>query len=531
MSDPSVRIFAVAAKALAAALFLTGCAVGPDFLHPAAPDATRYTEEPLAPVTSSTDSPTGQAQHFVQGRDIPLEWWALFKSPALNALIRRSLNNNPTLQSAIATLRAANQAVYAQEGKFFPLVEANFNPTNQLTAGPITPVLNTGANPFSLYTAQVQVAYTFDVWGLNRRTVESLQAQADNQRFQVEAAYLSLTSNVVVAAITEASLRGQIEATNEIISANEKMLDVLRRQFTSGYANRSDVAAQEAALAQARATLPPLRKALAQERDLLAALVGITPSEGPAETFKLADLHLPTNLPVSLPSQLIEQRPDIRAAEESLHSASAQIGIALANILPNFTISGNVGYMNTALAGLLAPQNLFWLAAGNATQTLFDGGTLLHQLQESKDNYNAAAWNYRGAVISAVQNVTDSLRALQNDADALKAAQDYQRAAKISFDLARQQMETGNANLLLFLTQQTTYSSAVIQVVQARAARLADTAALFQALGGGWWNRPASAPLPEKTLNVGTGQAEAVPAKDKHEGFLRGFWFFPYQPD
>jgi outer membrane protein TolC len=215
----------------------------------------------------------------------------------------------------------------------------------------------------------------------------------------------------------------------------------------------------------------------------------------------------------------------VRSAEEQLHSASAQIGVATANLLPAFTISANAGYMSTALAGLLAPQNLFWQLAGNATQTVFDGGTLLHELQQAKDNYNASAWSYRGTVIGAVQNVTDALRALQNDADALKAARDFERAAKISFDLARQQMQTGNANVLLLLTAQTSYLQAVIQVVQTRAARLADTAALFAALGGGWWNR--AEPPPEKTLNVGTGQA--APVVDRREGFFE--IFFPPQPD
>ena len=241
------------------------------------------------------------------------------------------------------------------------------------------------------------MSYTLDVWGLNRRTVKSLQAQADNQRFQVEAAYLTLAANVAVAAINEASLRGQIEATNELITTNTKMLDILRRQLETGYADRNDVALQEAALAQVKATLPPLRKALQVQRDALAALIGVYPSEEPRETFKLADLHLPAELPVSLPSQLIEQRPDVRAAQEQLHAASAQIGVATANMLPNFTISANAGYMNTALASLLTPQNLFWQLAGNATQTVFDGGILLHQLQEAKDTYNAAAWSYRGS--------------------------------------------------------------------------------------------------------------------------------------
>jgi NodT family efflux transporter outer membrane factor (OMF) lipoprotein len=529
MVDPSVRKLNAAAGVLAAIALLTSCAVGPDFLHPAPPDVGGYTKEPLTPRTSSTDAPTGRAQHFVQGRDISQEWWRLFRSPGLNALIQRALDNNPTLQSSIATLRAANQAVYAQEGKFFPLVEANFNPSYNRTSAALTPIPSNNTLIYQLHTAQLQVSYTLDVWGLNRRTVESLQAQADNQRFQVEAAYLTLVSNLAVAAITEASLRGQIEATNELISINTKMLAIMRRQLETGYANRNDVALQEAALAQVAATLPPLRKALQQNRDLIAALIGAYPSQEPHEKFTLADLQLPTDLPVSLPSQLIEQRPDVRMAEEQLHTASAEIGVATANILPNFTINGNVGYINTALAGLLAPQNLFWTIAGNATQTVFDAGTLFHQLQEAKDNYNATAWSYRGTVIGAVQNVADSLRALQNDADAVKAARDFERAAKISFDLARQQMETGYANVLILLTAQQTYLQAVIQLVQARAARLSDTAALYQALGGGWWNRPI--PPTEKVLNVGTGQAATVTGEDKKEGFLRGLFFFPFQPD
>jgi NodT family efflux transporter outer membrane factor (OMF) lipoprotein len=492
--------------ALAAAMLVTSCAVGPDFLHPAAPEITRYTREPLASHTSSTDVASGQRQVFLQGRDIPQEWWRLFKSPALNALIERALQNNPNLQSTLATLRATKESVYAQEGKFFPLAQANFNPARERSSGALAPVPANGASVFNLVTAQVLVSYTFDVWGLNRRTVESLEAFSDVQRFQVEAAYLSLTANLVVAAITEASLRGQIDATERIIAINTKMLDILRHQFETGFANRNDVALQEAALAQAKALLPPLRKALAQQRDLIAALVGTFPSEGPHETFTLAHLRLPTDLPVTLPSQLIEQRPDVRAAEEQLHSASAQIGVAVANILPSFTINANGGYTNTALPGLIAPQNLFWILAGNATQTVFDAGTLLHQLQGAKDTYQAAAWTYAGTVIGAVQNVADSLRAIQSDADALKAARDFQRAAKVSLDLAQQQMQTGNANILLLFTAQQSYLQATLQVVQARAARLIDTVALFQALGGGWWNRED---LPEqRILNVGTGEAD-----------------------
>jgi NodT family efflux transporter outer membrane factor (OMF) lipoprotein len=493
-------------------VLLASCAVGPDFVHPAAPEITRYTREPIA-ATSAADVADGARQRFVLDRDIPQQWWALYRSPALNALIERSLANNPNLQSALATLRAAQQAVYAQEGKFFPLVQANFNPTRQQTAASLTPIPASGASIYNLYTAQLQVSYTFDVWGLNRRTVESLQALADVQNFQVEATYLALTSNVAVAAITEASLRGQIDATNQLIAINSKMVDTLRRQFDKGLVNRSDLAVQEAALAQVKATLPPLRKTLAQQRDLLAALSGAYPADGPGETFKLANLHLPVELPVSLPSQMIEQRPDVRAAEEQLHAASAQVGVATASVLPTFTINADGGYMNTVFASLISPQSLAWSLVGNATQTVFDGGALLHQLEGAKDTYQAAAWTYRGIVISAVQNVADSLRALQNDADALRAARDFERAASISLDLAQKQFNAGNTNVLLMLTAQQTDLQARIGVVQAQAARLTDTAALFQALGGGWWNR--AAPPAEKILNVGTG--ETTPVADRHD--------------
>ena len=435
----------------------------------------------------------------------------LFKSPTLNALIKQSIDKNPTLQSALATLRASKEAVYAQQGKFLPFVQANFNPTRNQTSAALAPVPSSNASVYNLYTAQVAVSYTFDVWGLNRRTVESLQAITDTQHFEVEAAYLTLTSSVALAAINEASLRGQLDATNQLITINTKMLDILRKQFDTGYASRNDVALQEAALAQVKATLPPLRKALQQNRDLISALAGVYSSQEPHETFRLDQLRLPVDLPVSLPSELIEQRPDVRAAEEQLHSASALIGVAFANMLPNFTISANGGYMNTSLASFLSPQNALWTLAGNATQTVFDGGTLLHDLREARATYDAAAWSYRGTVITAVQNVANSLRAIQNDADALKAARDFERASKISFDLAQQQMQTGNASILILLTAQQTYLQAVIQVVQARAARLADTAALFQALGGGWWNR-ADAPA-EKVLDVSNGQA--VPLADK----------------
>ena len=506
-----------------AAMLVSGCAVGPDFVVPTAPDVSRYTKETLNPRTTATpDAPLhGQTQHFVSGRDIPADWWALFRSRALNSLVQKSLDANPTLQSAIAALRVAKENTAAQQAKYFPLVQANFNPTTGLTAGSVSPVTASGAFPFTLITAQVLVSYTFDAWGGNRRAVESLQATADSQRYQIEAAYVTLVSNVVVAAIQEASLREQIDATNKLIDINVKMLDILRKQFMEGYANRNDVAAQEAAVAQIRATLPPLRKALAIQRDLLSALAGRFPSQEPSETFKLAELKLPTDLPVSLPAQLVKQRPDVRAAEESLHAASASIGVAVANMLPSLTLSGGRGYTGADTATLFTGPNIFWQVAGNATQPVFDGFNLLHLERASVAAYQEAAWNYRSTVITAFQNVADALRAIQNDADALKASSDFEKAAKISLDLAQQQMQTGYANVLYLLTAQVTYFQAVLQLVQAEAARVSDTAALYQALGGGWWNRSAP-PAPEQTFEVAAGQAQPVaPASDPVTDFFR----------
>jgi NodT family efflux transporter outer membrane factor (OMF) lipoprotein len=498
-----------AVAALLAALLLSSCAVGPDFVQASAPDVDRYTKEPLAPDTSSADIRLGQSQHFVNGRDIPAEWWQVFHSPQLNALVRKALNANPNLQSTLAALRLAKENVYAQQGKYFPLIQANFNPSRAMTPASLSSPLASGDNLFNLFTAQVLVSYTFDTWGLNRRAVESLQAIADSQRFQVEAAYLTLIANVVVAAVQEASLRAQIEATNRLIEINTKALAILRRQLEGGHVSRIDVAVQEAQLAQFRATLPPLRKALAQQRDLISALTGRLPSQEPIETFRLRDLRLPTDLPVSLPAQLVDQRPDVRAAEQQLHSASALVGVAVANMLPNLTIGANSGYTATSVASLFSGPALFWTVAANATQPVFDGFTLLHQERAAQSAYEQAAWSYRTTVVAAFQNVADSLRAIQNDADTLKAAREFEKAAKISLDLTQQQLQTGQANILLLLTAQQAYEQALLQVVQAQAARVSDTAALFQALGGGWWNR-VEPPAPEQKLDVATGRYTPV---------------------
>ncbi len=478
---------------VAAAALLSACAVGPDFHRPAAPAVSGYTVQPPAAATTSADVAGGEEQRFVQGGDISQQWWTLFQSPQLSALIGKSLKTNPTVDAAQAALRLAWENVYAQQGFFYPTIQGNFTASRQRTSATLSPALNSSDTLFSLYTAQVTVGYAPDVFGGNRRQVESLTALAESQRFQLEATYLTLTSNVVAAAVQEASVRAQIAATKGIIEAVTKSRDLLRRQFELGYVAGLDVAAQETALAQAQATLPPLQKQLELTRDLLAALAGGFRSQEPEETFELDALQLPQELPVSLPSKLVEQRPDVRAAEAQLHAASAQIGVAIANMLPQITISAATGGTATEFSQMFAPGNPFWTVAAGATQTIFAGGTLLHRKRAAEAAFEQAAAQYRSTVITAFQNVTDTLYALQSDADTLKAAVAAERAAKVSLDLTLKQQQVGYVNYLALLSAQQAYQQTVVNLVQARANRFADTTALFQALGGGWWNRPEGA--------------------------------------
>jgi NodT family efflux transporter outer membrane factor (OMF) lipoprotein len=475
---------------LVLAMMLCGCAVGPDFTPPAAPAASGYTRETLPAETSSAEVAGGAAQRFVEDLDIPGQWWTLFHSAPLNALVDQALKANPTLDAAEAALRVAQENIYAQEGAYYPTAAANFTPSRQKTAtGSVSPTAASGGAYLTLYTAQLGISYVPDVFGLNRRAVESLTAQAENQRFQVEATYLTLTSNLVAAAVAEASLRGQIAATEDIIKIEAELLGLFRRQLALGQIAEADVVAQEAALAQAEAGLPPLQKQLAVERDLLTALLGRLPSDEPGETFDLDGLTLPETLPVSLPAKLVEQRPDVRQAEENLHAASALIGVAIANRLPNLTLTANGGTSATDVTRFFSPGTSFWSLAASLTQPIFDGGTLLHKERAARAAYDEAAASYRAVVITAFQNVADTLRALKLDADALKAALRAERAAAQSLDIARRRLALGSVSSLALLNAQQAYQTARIALVQAQANRFADTAALFQALGGGWWNR------------------------------------------
>jgi NodT family efflux transporter outer membrane factor (OMF) lipoprotein len=487
-----------ARKTVLCAAFLacaSGCAVGPDFKTPAAPDVAGYTPEPLGDPNASAPVKGGELQRFADGQDIPAQWWTLFHSAPLNAVIEEALKNNADLQAAQAALKVAQENYNAGQGVYYPSIAGNFTPTRNKNAVEPSPTLANYVPYFNLYTAQVSVSYSLDVFGGNRRQVETLEALADSQKFQFEATYLTLTSNVVAAAVQEASLRGQIAATEKVIETETEAMDIFQRRLALGDVAGADVAAQQATLAQAEASLPVLKKQLAQQRDLLTALAGRFPSNEIDQKFDLDSLQLPQDLPVSLPSKLVEQRPDVRSAEGQLHAASAQVGVAIANMLPQFTLSANIGSVATEANQLFQPYNGFWTLAGDVTQPIFQGGQLLHKTRAARANLEQAAAQYRSTVIGAFQNVADTLRALQNDAGAVKANAAAERAAADSLSIARKQQQLGDIGYLALLNAQQTYQQAAINLIQAQASRYADTAALFQALGGGWWNRDDTQPV------------------------------------
>jgi NodT family efflux transporter outer membrane factor (OMF) lipoprotein len=493
------------------AALAASCAVGPRYHRPDAPANAGYAPAPLPQTSASAPIHGGEVQRLINDRDIPFEWWELFKSPALNALVERAFKANPTIAAAQAALVQAQELVYAQRGYFFPTFAANYNFARTKIAGNFTvddspgtqgngdnlnpPLLDLNNSPhtapllYDFHTAQLTVGFVPDVFGANSRQVETLAAQTDAQRFALEATYVTLASNVVAAAIQEASLRAQIEATRQIIEADEKSLQILRDQFALGFAMRIDVAAQETALAQAKATLPPLQEQFEQTRDLIRALVGNLPNQDVPETFELDALQLPPELPLSLPARIIEQRPDVRAAEAQLHAANAQVGAATAAMLPQFSIAGTLGGNADEFAWMFRHGGPFWSLVGNVTQPLFEGGTLLHRKRAADDALKQAAAQYQNSVLTAYQNVADTLHASLSDADALAANVRAETAAKVTYDLTRRQMEVGYVNYLILLNAEASYQQALILRVQAQAMRYGDTVALFQALGGGWWNR------------------------------------------
>lgn len=501
-SDRSNRVNLVPLLILAA---LTGCAAGPDFKRPPAPVANGYAPDGHIPrATASAPVPAGESQRFDPALDIPFDWWTVFQSPQLNSLIKRAFSANPNIESARAALRQAQEFVVAQEGFFYPSVGASYTPSRNKLAGNMSSnapgIQGNGeiiqappgsASPvyYNFHIAQLTVGYVPDVFGLNRRQVESAEAQAAAQKLQLEATYITLASNVVAAALQEASVRAQLAAMARIVDINKETLVILRNQSKLGYVSGMEVATQEAALASAEQTLIPLQKQLEQTRDLIRVLAGNYPNEDVEEKFELVSFHLPQELPLSLPSKIVEQRPDVRAAEEQLHFASAQAGVAVANTLPQFAVTAAIGGMATTPDWMFRTGGGFFNLAASVSQTIFDGGTLRAKSRAAEQALIQAGAQYRSTVITALQNVADTLYTIRSDANALKAAASAAQAAQTALDLTRKQYDLGYVNYQTQLAAEQSYLQAAINLTQAQTNRLGDTAALYQTLGGGWWNR------------------------------------------
>jgi len=471
-------------------LVVGGCTVGPDFRTPEAPAVKSYTAAPLPSETVSVSGTGGDTQRLTSGAEIPAQWWALFHSEALNRLIDQALQDSPTLAAAQATLRQAQENLRARTGtEYFPEVDGTVAGMRQQTSGAATGQPEIGSFIYSLYNATVNVSYTLDFFGGGRRELEGLRAQVDYQRFQLEGACLALTANVVTTAVKEAALRGEIAATKEVLALQEQQLEMVQRQFQLGAVSRSEVLMQRTELAQTRATLPPLEKDLVQIRHQLSIYVGRFPGDDGLPEFHLEELTLPQQLPVSLPSTLVRQRPDIRAAEELLHAASAQVGVATADLYPRITLTGSLGSKASKIEDLFSSGTAVWGIGGGVTQPLFHGGELNAKKRAAIATYEQAAAQYRETVLQAFRNVADVLRALEFDAATLAALSTAESSARDTFRLTSEQYRLGAVNYLTLLNAERQYQQSRISRVQAEAARYADSAALFQAMGGGWWNR------------------------------------------
>jgi NodT family efflux transporter outer membrane factor (OMF) lipoprotein len=460
-----------------------GCAVGPDFVRPQPPAVEQYTREPQRAATVEAD---GQSQRFDTGTGVASDWWRFFDSSRLDDLMREALASNQSLQAAQARLRQSEENLRAGHGVFYPQVNGSFDAARRKTSEfQIAGV--PGGGIFNLYTLAGTIGYALDVFGGNRRAVESLQAQTDFHRYAVGGTYLALSGNIVNTVVAAAAYRALIKSTGEIVEAEKEQIRITEAQAEAGLVPYANVLSIRTQMFATEATIPQLQQKVAQTEHLLAALTGRTPAESAPLQIALTDLKLPSEVPVTLPSDLVRQRPDILMAEAQLHGASADIGVATAALFPSFTLNGTYGVNNTSMGNLFNASGSFWALGANVAAPLFQGGSLWFKRKAAIEAYNQALATYRQTVLDAFAQVADVLRALEHDAEALKSQSHALAAAEEALRLIQANYEAGLANYVQVLVANAQYHQAQIGYLQAVAQRLQDTAALFVALGGGWW--------------------------------------------
>lgn len=468
---------------------LCGCTLGPDFERPAGPPADRYTAAPVPAATAGDARVPAQRLHA--GMDIPAQWWTLFRSPELDQLVREALAHSPTLAQARASLRQAQEELNAETGaRTLPAVDANLSGARQKVdpsayGVPVTEL----PPPFTLYNASIDVSYTLDIFGAERRALEGLRARVDHQQYELQAARMTLAANVVTAAIRQAGLRAQLDATQAQLDAQAGQLAIMRRRHQAGGVAELDLRNQESLLAQTRAALPPLEQDLERTRHQLAVYLGRLPAQADWPTLSLDAMQLPLDVPLGVPSQLTRQRPDILAAEALWHRAAADVGVATANRYPRFTLTGSFGSQRTRAGDVADGVNVWSLALG-LTQPLFHGGELRARQHAAEAAYQGAAAAYRDTVLRGFQQVADALRAVQADADTLQARAAAEQQAQAAYGITLRQYQAGGVSQLALLDAQREHLRTRAARIRAQADRYADTAALLQALGGGWWNEP-----------------------------------------
>jgi NodT family efflux transporter outer membrane factor (OMF) lipoprotein len=487
MFDPKKMILQTTSKSAAASLSvrrsvgilglavlqLTGCTVGPDYQKPLAPAVVSLTREPLE--TLRTTLPD----------EISSEWWKAYGSPRINLLVAQALHHNPSLEAGLANLQVAQEMVNAQRGYFFPQVQAGYAATRQNSGTVLSPALSSGSTLFNLHTAQLNVGFVPDLFGGNRRQVESLQASESSQQYQLEAFKITLVSNVVTAAIAESFLSQQIDLTQQAMQVAGEQLQQLKGLSAAGYASGMDVAQQQVAYAQTLALLPPLQKQIEQTRNLLAVLCGQLPSQR-LPGGALDEIHAPAALPTVVASSLVERRPDVQAAQEQLHASNAQIGVATANMLPQLSLSASLLYNNNSLAGLLSNASKSWGLLGGLTQPLFDGGVLSARKRGAIAAAEVARAQYQSVVLVAFQNVADTLYALDSDSRSFNATRDVELANQQLWGHTQRQFEQGYSSRLILLAAQQSLLQSQLSRLTSQAVYLSDTVALYQSLGGGW---------------------------------------------
>ncbi|MFI5398526.1 MAG: efflux transporter outer membrane subunit [Candidatus Binatia bacterium] len=475
-------------------LILAGCAVGPDFARPRPPEVKAYTSA-AAPAVLTPGN--GEAeQHLAIGQAISAEWWALFESPVLNQVIEQAIAGNRTLAAAKATLAQAQQAVLQARGAFYPQLDFAANVQRQQTHGSAN---SSGAPPITLYSLGPTVSYAPDVFGGTRRRVEQQEALADNQGYQLAAAYLTLTGNAVSQAINIASARMQLSAAKDIIAQDERDLDLVGQKYEAGKAAQSDILTAESQLANDRTQLPPLRQQLSVARHALSVLVGQFPGQWSPPDFELTEFKLPEELPISLPSELARQRPDILAAEAQLHAASAEVGVTVAQMYPSITLSASAGLESFSANTLFQGSSLIWGLASGLSAPIFHGGALEAQRQAAIDAFQASLATYQQTVLQAFGQVADTLRALQHDFELVDTERSALDTSSASLALQRLIYAAGKSDLLSLLTAERAYQQARLGYAHAQGQRYLDTAQLFVALGAGWWNANdrIGVPIPE----------------------------------